>query len=319
MAVPDDLDLSPLLLGVGLVVLGLFLNRTAIRDSRLERRFRRAARRADRLFALGDTAAAATLVRREIGRMRRTTAKAGHPLLAETLHLHAQEHHTAGRMRAALAFAEESVATADGYAERDPARAVWPNVTLGRVLSALDDDQAAVSRLRQAYAYVRLDTEGSPEADGRRVIVATNLGMVLRHVGAIEEALQVARWAVTVDAGIDRHALPAFTRAGGAWAHTALALAQADAGQDGREAARQALAAWRELTDTGEFTGNETDGPAYACYAVAYTTRPFDPAEAAAHAQQALTALRHLHARVPGAYAHRLVEVRELAFSLAGA
>ncbi|WP_212843476.1 hypothetical protein [Catellatospora sp. IY07-71] len=312
---PADLDLSPLLLGVGLLVFGLYLNRNAIRERRLTRRLRRITRRADRLFARED-AVAATRLRQDTSRLRRRTADAVLPALAEALLWHADEHDTAGRMRAALAYAEEAAATADRYAERDPGGAVRPNLSLGRVLAVLNDDRAAVPRLRQAYAYARLDTDRAPAADLQRVLVAANLSLVLRRVGAVDEAVQVARWAVTVDRGLDHRDLPAYTGAGTAYAHLALALALTDAGQDGRAAAEEARQVWQTLTEGGAFTEDETDGPAYARYALAYALRPSDPAAAAAHARAAEIAFARLHARVPARYARRLAEAQELVRSL---
>ncbi|MFC7760525.1 hypothetical protein ACFQY4_22725 [Catellatospora bangladeshensis] len=312
---PADLDLSPLLVGVGLLVFGLYLNRNAIRERRLTRRLRRITRRADRLFARED-AVAATRLRQDTARLRRRTADAVLPSLAEALLWHADEHGTAGRMRSALAYAEEAAATADRYAERDPGAAVRPNLTLGRMLAVLDDDRAALPRLRQAHAYARLDPDRDPATDIQRVLVAANLSLVLRRAGAVDEAVQLARWAVTVDRGLDHRDLPAFTGAGTAYAHLALALALADAGQDGRAAAEESRQVWQTLIETGAFAEDETDGPAYARYALAYTLRPFDPAAAAAHARAAAVAAERLHARTPARYARLLTQAQALVRSL---
>lgn len=314
---PDDL--ISLVVAVALISLGFYLNRSRIRQRAANRHARRIDRQLEELRGLGRHEAALTLLSGEVDRLRGVaTSDTARLRLAGLLRLCALDNQLIGRLDASLPYAEESVRIADGLADRYPEHAVWPNLTLGQVLASLGDDEAAVIRLRRAYANVRAETvraETVRNFDADRVIVAANLSMVLRRISAVDEAIEVARWAIAIDHGIKPGTVPPFTLAGAGWAHAALALAQTDAGQDGRLAARDAQGTWRTLIDRGVFS-EESEGHAYADFVTAYALRPFDRAAAVEPAQRALAQFERLSAQVPGRYARRLAEVRALLLTL---
>lgn len=67
---------------------------------------------------------------------------------------------------------------------------------------------------------------------------------------------------------------------------------------------------WQSLADCEVFS-DDSDGPAYADFVVAYALRPFDQAAAAELARKALIRFEQLQARVPMRYDRRLGQVRE--------
>jgi tetratricopeptide (TPR) repeat protein len=313
--VPDEL--IPLLVALALIGLGLYLNRSRIKHRAAGRHALRVERQVEELCEQGRHEAALTLLNREVDRLRRSaTSDTTRLRLAHLLRLCAHHNQLIGRLDAALPYAEEAVGIVDELADRYPRHAVWPNVTLGQVLAGLDNDEAAAARLRQAYAHVRASTAHVPESDTERVIVAANLSMVLRRIDEVDEAMEVARWAIVIGQSIEPGILPSFTLAAMGWAHAALALAQTDAGRDGRQAASDAVGIWRPLVDSGVFSERQSEGLAYAFFVLAYALRPFDTAAAAEPAQWALTRFERLNAEVPRRYTRRLAEVKELLVTL---
>jgi hypothetical protein len=313
--VPHD----PLRFLAALAVLGVTLMGYGLHHHR--RRFRRwvnrvtvgrVERRVAALSKAGRDQAAITVLDRAIVRVRAGQESGTSRLrLTNLLRLRAYHHHLIGRLDVARADANESVEIVDRLVTRYPEHAVWPKVTLARILGALGDDEAAVAQLWQAYALVQIAAKHGPISEVGRVAVATNLSMVLRRAQNVNEAIGLARWAIGVDTSVRPGARPSLAQAGVGWAKSALALAQTDAGQDGREAARDAVDIWHSLVDSGVVSEGQSEGLAYADFAMACAYRRFDPAVTSASGHRALTRFERLHAAVPGRYDRRLAEVTE--------
>ncbi|MDI1465870.1 hypothetical protein QEZ54_33345 [Catellatospora sp. KI3] len=304
-------DRVPLLLGLALLGLGLLLNWSRIRRRLASRRARRVDARVAKLLDREQHAEAVTLMLYEIERLRPAAATdADRARLAGMLRARAHQYHLAGRLGDARPLAEEAVAVARVVAVGNPGHAAWPLVTLAQLLADQRDDESAGQRLREAYDDVRADPDRTPESDVLRVLVAANYSMVLRRLGALEQAADVAAWGVDVDRATAAGGLPEFTRASAGWLHAALATARTDLGQDGREDAREAVGIWRTLIERGVFDEHEGEGAAYADFAMAYALRPFDPVAAEGLGRQALARFELLAARAPERLERRLAEVR---------
>ncbi|MBV1855273.1 tetratricopeptide repeat protein [Catellatospora tritici] len=307
-----------LLFGLALLGVGLVLNRYRIGRRFAARRARRVDLRLTRLLDRAQVAEAVTVMLHEINRLRRVAATDEDRVrLASMLRRCANEYHHDGRLDEARPLAEEAVAVARVVAVSHPGHVAGPLVTLAQVLADQRDDDSALRWLREAYDDVRADTAGNPESDAQRVLVAANYSMVLRRVGAAEEAVAVARWGIGIDQGIAPGVLPPFTRASAGWLHSALAIAGTDAGQDGRAAAREAVEIWRGLLANGVFAEHESEGAGYADFALAYALRPFDPAAAEESARRASARFESLAVQAPVRLARRRAEVDALLAAMA--
>jgi hypothetical protein len=322
--VPDD---SPRFLAalavLALTLVGYRLHHHRRRIRRWVRRLTvgRVERRVATLSKQSRDQAAITLLDREIVRVRAGQASDASRLrLASLLRLRAYHHHLVGRLELARPDAFESVELIDGLVARYPGHAVWPKVTLARILVALGDDETAALHLWQAYALVQVAVKhgsnsvmsrpaASLDSEVGRVAVAASLSMVLRRVKNVNEAIGLARWAISIDTSNRPGVRPSLAQAGVGWAQAALALAQTDAGQDGREAARESVNIWESLVDSGLLSDGQSEGAAYAHFAMAYAYRRFDPAVTSEFGHKALTRIQRLHAAVPGRYDRRLAEV----------
>ncbi|GAA1624744.1 hypothetical protein [Catellatospora bangladeshensis] len=316
---PVDLPLS--LLVVLLLVLGLvWYHRTASRRRRAARQLSGIADQAEALHEAGRDDEAIALIGRELelsrGSIHSNLDRVRHAMLLRDMALHL---HLAGRLAEALPYATEAADLTDSLAERYPADAVAPSLTLGLLLSGLGQDEAAVHRFRQARRYVVLSGVAGLDAsaDAERVYVLANLAMALRRTGEGAEALALAAEAVDLTRYIKYAKLPPHAEGTAGWAHGALALTLTDAGEDGRVAAADALAIWQGLTERGVY-GPDSEGLAASLFFMGYALRPFDPAPAAGFARRAVDMLTRLESGTPGRGGRRLGEAQALVEALAG-
>ncbi len=265
---------------------------------------------------------AIALIGRELERSRGNILSSNDRLKhVNLLRVMAHQLHLMGRLDEAVPYAAEAADLADGLAERHPRDAIRPSLTLGLLLSGLGDDKGAVHRFRQARRHVVLSFAFYPmdsSLDVQRVYVHANLAMSLRRRGAMDEALTLARETVGLARLVKYAKLAPQLESTAGWAHGALALTLTDAGQDGREAAADALAIWQGLTDRGVYEP-DNDGLAAALFFMGYALRPFDPGPAAGFARRAVDMLERMESDRPGRSARRLAEAKALADDLAGA
>lgn len=265
---------------------------------------------------------ALALISRELERSRGNRLSVADRLRHVSLLREMAHHlHLTGRLADGVPYAAEAADMADGLAERHPRHAIRPNLTLGLLLSGLGHDQAAVYRFRQARRHVVVSFNMYPlnaSLDAERVHVLANLAMALRRAGAPDEALALARETVGLARLIPYAKLAAVVEGTAGWAHGALALTLTDAGEDGREAAADALAIWQGLTDRGVYRP-DNEGLAAAIYFMGYALHPSDPVPAAGFARRAVDMLTRLESSTPGRYTRRLAEAEALADALAGA
>lgn len=178
-------------------------------------------------------------------------------------------------------------------------RSAKAHFSLARILARQGDDEEALIHFRRAAAINKDNLH-------LRSLVSTNMSLTLRGLGKVDEALAEATEAVRIQEGLDSYPSP-FLHAGAAWAHIALALAQTDAGQDGRPAAQEALRVFRSIS------GHDfADGMAHAYYANAYAYRAQGGAEASKLAREAWQRFKRLHARFPALYRDRLAQSERL-------
>ncbi len=167
--------------------------------------------------------------------------------------------------------------------------------SLGRVLGRVGDNHGAREHLSRA---VVLATDPHLCA-----LAGANLSLVLRRLDQRAEALERANSAVRIHEGFKSYPEP-FMRAGAGWAKVALSLAQTDTGQDGLQAAREAVPIF-------ERTGIP-DGVAHAYYAMAYAAHARRDDAAATYAWEAYRRFEALHATIPSLYRERLLDSQKL-------
>jgi tetratricopeptide (TPR) repeat protein len=185
-------------------------------------------------------------------------------------------------------------------------------MTLGQAFARSGDDEQALIQLRKAVSFsvAGQETDAAQETS-MRALALVNTSMVLRRLGQIEEALELASQAVRIEEGIRSDAEP-YLLAGAGWAYAALALAQTDLAQDGRLAASDSLRIFRLLDQDGVFATGEGEGYAFACYTKAYASHRFQDSEAEEFAHEAVDRFAQLHATTPNLYQRRLHEAEQL-------
>ncbi|BCJ76731.1 hypothetical protein CS0771_62750 [Catellatospora sp. IY07-71] len=318
-----SVDLSFWFFIVFLVALGLFWIYSIVRRRTIAaRQPSDMADWAETLHDAGRPDEAIDLIGRELDRSRGNIISSADRLRhISLLRLMAHQLHLMGRLAEAVPYAAEAADSADKLAERHPRHAISPSLTLGLLLSGLGDDRGAVYRFRQARRHIVVSFAMYPldsSLDVERVHVHANLAMALRRAGVGDEALALARETVELARRVAYAKFPPYVEGSAGWAHGALALTLTDAGQDGREAAADALAVWQGLTDRGVYEP-VNEGLAASLFFMGYALRPFDPGPAAGFARRAVDMLGRIEAQHPGRCARRLAEAETLAADLAGA
>jgi tetratricopeptide (TPR) repeat protein len=212
-----------------------------------------------------------------------------------------------GRLESAVAVSREIIGDSD-FASLAPIDRLLVHNAFGRALARAGQDGEALAQYHLIRMAIAEDTDlAFPPVQAMN---EANASLVLRRLGRLDEALEVAEQAAQYEVADVCHLAPTF-RAGLAIAQLALALAQTDSGVDGRAAARKALEILQRLDDQNELSGEPV---AYAYYVMAYAARPHgeDTTEWAREAVDRFTAL---HAATPGLYERRLADAVALAGS----
>ncbi|HCT81016.1 MAG TPA: hypothetical protein DGT23_31505 [Micromonosporaceae bacterium] len=259
-------------------------------------RARSAQRRAATIEQLADSgrfAEARVLLKQDIARLRRRRRKQlVQGALAAAIRDDADYALRDGKLEEARFLAGEAAAVAQVATETAPSRAAQAHLNLGRFLSRVDDNKLALVHLRRAVTL-------SQDDSALRSLACASASLVLRRLGVLEEALSMA--ADAWQAG-DANSI------GVGWAHVAKALAQADAGQDGRSAAQESLRIFRLLATQDA----EREGMAYACYANAYAGYAVYDDNAVGYAREAWEQFSRLYQLAPALYRSRLADAETL-------
>jgi tetratricopeptide (TPR) repeat protein len=202
-----------------------------------------------------------------------------------------------GRLQEATELSQKAVEAA--REQDDRYLLAVAHLTYGKVAARAGDDETAQEQLELARQHA--------DQEVLSAFIWANLSLVLGRLGRVPEALKLATEAVAAQAGItDPDARP-----GAGWAHVALAIAQTDSGQDGREAALRGLEIFREIEAEQARPWGESS--AFACYATAYAMRATNDSSAAWYAAEAVASFSRLHLDVPSLYARRLEDAKRLA------
>jgi len=223
--------------------------------------------------------------------------KLADPEQAQQARLQADQSLRRGRLEEATERSLTAVELA--HAVQDRYLIAVAHLTYGKVAMRTGDDEKAREQFDQAQQF----------AD-QTVLVAfiwANLSLTLRQLGRVPEALKLASDAVASQIAITEPE----ARPGAGWAHVALALAQTDSGQDGREAALRGLEIFREIEAEQARPWGESS--AFACYATAYAMNAMGDSSAAWYAVEAVNSFTRLHSEVPSLYARRLEDAKRLA------
>ncbi len=205
-----------------------------------------------------------------------------------------------GRVKDALALGRKAVTRAQ--AEQDRNLTAISHLLYGQAAARAGEETLAAEQLTQARRLA--------EDQATTALALANLSMVQRRRGRAQEALDLALDAVR---NVPRVADPQL-RGGAGWSEAALALAQADLRQDGREAAWRAVDIFQSIeVQPGEIPG---EGLAFACYAAAYAMQAMGDQEAAGFAAEAVGRFSRLHAQTPELYKTRLADAKRLAEQL---
>lgn len=197
-----------------------------------------------------------------------------------------------GKLEEARAKAQTAVELGNPRHPRNTARA---HFCLGRVLFRLGELEEAETHLAMA-----LELDSDPH---RLALSAANLAMVLARRGKPEEAVEKASEAVRIHDETKDYP-ERFMRVGAGWANVAMSLALSAGGKDGVPAANRALTIFDDL--------EVADGMADAHLAKAHALQGKDKKAAFAEASEALSRFSRLHAAIPGLYADRFTESRQL-------
>ncbi|WP_203915414.1 hypothetical protein, partial [Rhizocola hellebori] len=201
-----------------------------------------------------------------------------------------------GRLQEATELSQKAVAAASSHNDRYLIAVA--HLTYGKVAARAGDDETA----REQFELARQHADQAVLA----AFIRANLSLVLGRLRRVPEALTMATEAVAAQAAItDPEARP-----GAGWAHVALALAQTDSGQDGREAALRGLEIFREIEAEQARPWGESS--AFACYATAYAMRATRDSSAAWYAAEAVASFSRLHLDVPSLYERRLADAKRL-------
>ena len=205
-----------------------------------------------------------------------------------------------GRLEEAAELSQKAVAAAT--AQNDRYLIAVAHLTQGKVATRSGNDELAREQFEQARQFA--------DQTVLAAFISANLSLVLSRLGRAPEALKLANEAVAAQAGItEPDALP-----GAGWAQVALAIAQTDSGQDGREAALRGLEIFRGIEAEQARPWGESS--AFACYATAYAMRATGDSSAAWYATEAVASFSRLHLEVPSLYARRLEDAQRLAAQL---
>lgn len=259
-------------------------------------RARSAQRRAATIEQLADSgrfAEARVLLKQDIAALRRRRRKQpARAALAAAMRDDADYALRQGKLEEARFLAVEAAAVAQVATEKPPSRVAMAHLRLGRFLSRVDENRPALVHLRRAVALSEDDAE-------LRSLACASTSLVLRRLGVLEEALSMA--ADAMHAG-ETNSI------GVGWANVAKALAQADAGQDGRGAAQESLRIFRQpaVQDT------DGEGMAYACYANAYAGYAVYDDNASGYAREAFEQFARLYKQAPALYRNRLADAETL-------
>ncbi len=211
-----------------------------------------------------------------------------------------------GNFEEAVGYAEAALSIVDNGRDLPTGYRIRGHHSLGRALSRAGRHEEALVQLRAVNALLAKEPEAAPRSFA--ALAQANLSLVLRRLDRLAEAMEEAAVGANVDASADVARSPIMA-SGPAWAQLALALAQTDAGQDGRGAAAAALATFRRLN---EKKTRKTEELAYGCYAMAYAAHAQGD-DAAALAAEAVERFTALHQKVPALFGQRLADARALA------
>jgi tetratricopeptide (TPR) repeat protein len=202
-----------------------------------------------------------------------------------------------GRLEQATELSKKAVEAAHEHNDRDLMAVA--HLTYGKVAARVGDDELA----REQFDKARQFADQAVLA----AFIWANLSLALGRLRKVPEALNLATQAVAAQAAItDPEARP-----GAGWAQVALAMAQTDSGQDGREAALRGLEIFRAIEAEQARPWGESS--AFACYATAYAMRATRDSSAAWYAAEAVASFSRLHLDVPSLYARRLQDAKRLA------